>query len=97
MITHATNQSFKELIDMHDTVLVDFFATWCGPCQMLAAEMEKIKDRVAIIKVDVDECMALAAQYQIDVVPTILIFKEQKLVNRISGYLPAEEILRLVK
>lgn len=75
-------------------VLVDFFATWCGPCKMLAPVLEELEsDRsVKIVKVDVDECETLAQQYSIMSVPTLLLFKDGKLLDTKMGYMPKELI-----
>lgn len=74
--------TFSEIIDKEQPVLVDFFATWCGPCQTLAPILKQVKDelgdRVAIIKIDVDKNQTLAAQFQVRGVPTLVLFKKRK-------------------
>lgn len=79
------------------TVLVDFFATWCGPCKMLSPVLEEVAnelgDAVTIVKVDVDEDGELAAQYGIMSVPTMMIFKDGQAVRQIQGFQPKPQII----
>lgn len=92
--------NFSDIINQDKPVLVDFFAEWCGPCKMLAPVLKEVKDElgdsVAIIKIDVDKNRALAAQYQVQGVPTMLLFRNGKQVWRKSGALPKHEILRIL-
>lgn len=71
-------------------VLVDFWATWCGPCKMLAPTIEELaeeyEDRVSVCKVDVDECPELAARFNIYSIPTVLLFKDGEEVEHMIGY-----------
>ena len=83
-------KSFKELISSPDTpVLVDFHATWCGPCQTLSPIVQEVSremgDQLKVIKVDVDRNQAAAQQFQIRGVPTLILFKEGKTLWRQSG------------
>ncbi|UYW02614.1 thioredoxin [Flavobacterium agricola] len=93
--------TFEEIINQDKPVLVDFFATWCGPCKMQAPVLEEVKqrigDQVSIIKIDVDQNQAVAAQYQVRSVPTLIIFKNGKIVWRQAGVFPANELERLLK
>lgn len=82
-------------------MLVDFFATWCGPCKMMAPILEEVKDTVgetaAIIKVDVDKNPSAAAAYQVQSVPTLILFKEGKVLWRQAGVVPARQLEQLIR
>jgi thioredoxin 1 len=92
--------SFNEIIQSDKPVLVDFFATWCGPCQMLAPILKDVKtnlgERISIIKIDVDKNQAVAAQYQVRGVPTMILFQNGKQLWRQSGVLSKEEIIKII-
>lgn len=94
--------SFNNLINGDKPVLIDFFATWCGPCQMLSPIVKEVKDtlgdRVAVIKIDVDKNQALMSQPQFQVrgVPTLMLFHKGKMLWRQSGVLPKEQIVNSV-
>ena len=91
-IKHANESNFDELVN-NNLVLVDFFATWCGPCKMLGPVLEDLaSDRadVQIVKVDVDEATDLARKYGVMSVPTLILFKDGKEVDKTIGYLPKE-------
>jgi thioredoxin 1 len=96
-------EKFQEIINGNDPVLVDFFATWCGPCQMLAPILTEVKkelgDSIKIIKVDVDKNQALMAvpQFQVKGVPTLMLFQKGKMLWRQSGVVPKEDIIRTIK
>lgn len=81
-------------------VLVDFFATWCGPCKMIAPVLEqlanKYEGKASIYKVDIDESMALASQYGIQAVPTMILFKDGKPVQTHVGFAGAPQIEELI-
>ncbi|MFN3754730.1 thioredoxin [Flavobacterium sp.] len=92
------NSSFDQIINSEKPVLIDFFATWCGPCQMLGPILKEVKDslgeRVSIIKVDVDKNQELAAMQQVRGVPTMILFQNGKQLWRQSGVLSKEEIVK---
>ena len=73
-LIHCNNDNFKELIN-DELVIVDFFATWCGPCRMLGTVLEEIKNNYKIVKVDVDECSEIAKEFGVMSVPTLIKFK----------------------
>ena len=77
-------------------VLVDFFATWCGPCKMLSPVLEQVSEELAgkveIVKVDVDQDGDLAAQFGIMSVPTMIVFKDGQPVGKMQGYVPAPQL-----
>lgn len=75
-----------------DLTIIDFFATWCGPCKMLSPVLDELKKTYNIVKVDVDLNPDLARLYDITVVPTLIIFKSGKMINRISGFLDKDEV-----
>lgn len=89
--------NFEELINGDMPVLVDFYATWCGPCKMMHPVLEElagmIGDKARIIKVDIDKNQALAAKYNVRSVPTLIIFKKGRAEWRESGARPASELL----
>ena len=93
--------TFEEIINQDKPVLVDFFATWCGPCTMQAPILEEVKqrlgDQVSVIKIDVDQNQAVATQYQVRSVPTLIIFKNGQIRWRQAGVFPANELERLLK
>ncbi|WP_264520889.1 thioredoxin [Flavobacterium sp. N1994] len=92
--------SFQEIINSDKPVLLDFFATWCGPCQMLAPVLKNVKDslgdRITIIKIDVDKNQELASKYQIRGVPTMMLFQNGKSLWRQSGVLTKEQLTEII-
>ena len=101
MLKHVNSEKeFNELIK-GKRVLVDFFATWCGPCRMIGPILEELAEdpsfEVEIVKVDVDENEDLAAQYKIYTIPTLMYFENGELVKRISSFLRKDQIIDFCK
>lgn len=95
-------EKFENLINSTTVpVLVDFYATWCGPCKMMHPILENVKSRVGdktrIVKIDVDEQQALAMQYRIQAVPTLMLFKNGQQVWRQSGVVQSNELVNLIE
>lgn len=92
------NENFDELIN-EELVLVDFFATWCGPCRMLSPIIEEVanEENVKVIKVDVDKHEDIAKRFGIMSIPTVIVFKNGEEVNKSIGLVSKEEIISWIK
>ena len=97
-----TKDNFEaEVLRSEIPVLVDFWATWCGPCRMLAPVISEIAEKYAgtvkVGKVNVDEEPELAMQFRVDSIPTVMLFKEGRLVNTTVGFRPKEQITAMLR
>lgn len=97
-----TAEAFKQqVIGSNIPVLVDFWATWCGPCRMIAPEIEAVaaeyEGKALVVKVDVDENSAVAIEHGIQSIPTIIVVKNGEEVAREIGYLPKEELAQMLE
>ena len=94
-------ENFNEIINSEQLTLVDFFATWCGPCKTLHPVLEQLKeqmgDRLRILKIDVDKNEALSASYRVQAVPTLMLFRKGELLWRQSGALSLSQLSGIVK
>ena len=93
----ATNTSFDELLQSEKLVIVDFWATWCGPCRMLSPLLDEIEaemeDQVEVVKVNVDDADEIAMRYRIMSIPTLLFFKNGQMVDRSVGAMPKSALV----
>lgn len=90
-------EKFNEMINGEQLTLVDFFATWCGPCKMMHPILEQLKEKmgddIRILKVDVDKNEALSMQYRIQSVPTLMLFKKGEMLWRQSGAMSLNDLM----
>lgn len=100
-VLHVTEENFeKEVLQAQKPVLIDFWASWCGPCQMLAPVIEEIAEEVTDVivgKVNVDEEAALARKFDIMSIPTLLLFKNGQVVATTMGAQPKENLLQFMR
>ena len=99
MIKHLENVNEFEKEVQGELVIVDFYADWCGPCQMLAPVLEDLDKEVSvkIVKINVDDIPELARQFRVMSIPTLLLFKDGKFVKKELGYMPIERLREFIK
>ncbi len=97
----VSKESFrKEVLESEKTVLVDFWAAWCGPCRMLSPVIDEIaaeNSDIKVVKINVDEQPELAQEFNIMTIPSLLVFKNGELVNQSAGVKPKPLILQMIK
>ena len=96
----ATNTSFDELLVDGKLVIVDFWATWCGPCRMLSPLLDEVEeemaDKITVVKVNVDDADEIAMRYRIMSIPTLLFFKNGQLVDKSVGAMPKSTLVEKI-
>jgi thioredoxin 1 len=98
----VTEETFTtEVLESREPVLVDFWAAWCGPCRVIAPTVEELaveyKGQLKVVKVDVDQNQDIAIRYGVQSIPTLMVFKEGKMVERILGAVPKPRLLSVIK
>jgi thioredoxin 1 len=98
-LKHINADEFEAVIQSGDKVLVDFFATWCGPCKFIAPVLEELGEELQpgqqIVKLDIDENPEVANTYQVTAVPTMILFQNGREINRLVGVRGEDEIAEL--
>ena len=97
----ATNTSFDELLVSEKLVIVDFWATWCGPCRMLSPLLDEVEeemaDRITVVKVNVDDADEIAMRYRIMSIPTLVFVKNGQMVDRTVGAMPKSALVQRIE
>ena len=99
-VLHITKDTFQaEVLESEKTVLLDFWAAWCGPCRMIAPVLEEVaqeREDVKVCKIDVDQEPELARQFQIMSIPTLIVMEKGKIINQALGAMPKNSVLALL-
>jgi len=100
-IINVTNENYESIINGNNPVLVDFWATWCGPCRMVGPVIENLADeyagRAAVCKVNVDDMPDLASQYKIMSIPTVMVIKNGEILDKAVGVRTKEEYQGMIE
>lgn len=97
-VLHLNTKQFEELLNSGEKFLADFWAPWCGPCKMLGPQLDEAAKEVSIkiVKINVDEESDLAARYNVQSIPTLILFENGQQVKRDMGYRPKAEIIKFI-
>ena len=99
-IVHITKENFEEVVmQSENKVLVDFWATWCGPCKMIAPVLDEIaqeRSDIKVVKINVDEEQELAAQYRVVSIPSVFVFQNGQIVSQSLGAKPKHQLLAML-
>lgn len=100
-IVHVSDATFKdEVLNSEEPVLVDFWATWCGPCRMVAPVVEEIagdtEGKLKVAKLDVDANVVTSSEYRIMSIPTLMVFKGGKVVDKLVGFMPKDAMMNVI-
>ena len=97
----ATNTNFDGLLESEKLVIVDFWATWCGPCRMLSPLLDEVEeemaDKITVVKVNVDDADEIAMRYRIMSIPTLIFIKDGKMVDRTVGAMPKSALVQRIE
>lgn len=99
-VLHPNESEFKELYQNEEILFIDFFASWCGPCQMLAPSIDKLANEhpeAKILKIDVDAYPSLAAQFNVQSIPSLFVVKKGVITNRQLGFIPYPALEKMLK
>lgn len=100
MVVRITDNFNEEVLEKEGLVLVDFWAEWCGPCRMLGPVIEEVAkevDGVSVAKLNVDDNGSIAMDYQVQSIPTVMLFKNGELQERLVGFRPKADLLEVIK
>ena len=99
-VLHVTKENFDQVRNSEKTVLLDFYADWCGPCRMVSPIIEEIANEnpdILVCKINVDNEQELAQDFEVTTIPTLAVMKDTKIINKSSGAMPKQKILSLLE